>query len=153
MFMQIGIRGEHHDVPGFLWSESDEQKTSEHKLLIFIENWFTACSFSVSQKPATEHRQQHPENFGSITKQFSMDDFFQIFATEKKSYKTKENEITETWESNFTKLLSNNSAAKVLTKQRILCQKWNPQYNQLVSSNWNHLGLCKLTKMHIAKSH
>ena len=135
--MQVGIREEDQDALRFLWSDSDQERTSKYQRLIFGATCSPACAIFVLQKCAMDNRQEHPKIFDSITKQFYMDDFIQTFSTEEEAANTATElkYVLKTGGFNITNFLSNNPAVLeripeedrigVLKLQRILDQTWN----------------------------
>ena len=144
LFMQVGIREEDQDAFLILCSDNDEEKTSKYQRLVFGATCSPACAIFVLQKSANDNRQEHPNIFDSITKHFYMDDFNQTFLTEEEAPNTATElkHVLKTGGFNLTKFLTNNPAVLekiteedrigVLKLQRILCQTWNPESDQLL---------------------
>ncbi|XP_075254789.1 uncharacterized protein LOC142346166 [Convolutriloba macropyga] len=145
MFMQVGIKEEAQDVLRVLWSNNDEVRTTKYQLLICGATCSRACALFVLQKWAKDNRQQHPETFESITKQFYMnDDFIQTFSTDEEAANTATElkHVLKTGGFNLNKFLSNKPAVLeniaeehrigVLKLQKILGQTWNPESDQLL---------------------
>ena len=149
MFMQIVIQPQDQDYLRFLWTQKGNEKIFKYNRLIFGATCSPSCAIFVLQKCANDHKQEHPEAYTSIMRQFYMDDFMQTYPFEEEAHRKADDIKTVLHRGfNLTQFLSNRPAAldnlleedkAEMKVQRILGHTWDPKTDKLMFAKLKRL--------------